>query len=190
MNPNHPEIIVIESFDEEVVIESDAEEKPPPGGYSSYPSILRIIINRRPRVLARSRYFQGGIFTPSKKELKECKEIIKNQLQSLETWNSICPIVGTVKVTMVFKLPRPLNDFVGNKRENGLKSTLPPWGLVPKKNGDIDNFAKLYLDAMNGIIYKDDSQVYGLFLTKTPDNVGTGQVEISVEICRHGTLSV
>ena len=85
MNAHHPEIIVIESSDEEIVIESDDEEKPPPGGYSSSPSILRIIINRRPRVLARSRYFQGGIFTPSKKELKECKEIIKNQLQSLDS---------------------------------------------------------------------------------------------------------
>ena len=84
---------------------------------------------------------------------------------------------------MDFKLPRPLSDFVGNKRANGLKSTLRPWCQVPKKHGDIDNYAKLYMDAMNGIIYKDYSQVYSLSLTKSADNVGTGRVEITVAYC-------
>lgn len=37
----------------------------------------------------------------------------------------------------------------------------------PMKKPDIDNVAKAFLDAMNGIVYKDDVQVIRLHVTKT-----------------------
>lgn len=36
----------------------------------------------------------------------------------------------------------------------------------PTKKPDIDNIAKAFLDAMNGIVYKDDVQVIRLLVTK------------------------
>lgn len=37
----------------------------------------------------------------------------------------------------------------------------------PTKKPDLDNVAKAFLDAMNGIVYKDDVQVIRLHVTKT-----------------------
>ena len=181
---NADNAIVIESDDDEVNTHTTSKGLAVSSSHTSHS--LKIEIKRPPRVLARSRYFRGGIANPCKKEILICREIIKRQLQCHDTWNSICPVLTTVSVTMDFKLPRPLTDFVGNKRENGLKSTLAPWLQVPKKSGGIDNYAKLYLDAMIGIIYHDDSQVYILSLVKSPDNAGNGCVVITVEICHHG----
>jgi Holliday junction resolvase RusA-like endonuclease len=39
-------------------------------------------------------------------------------------------------------------------------------GLEWPKKPDLDNVAKVYLDAMNGIVYKDDVQVVKLRVTK------------------------
>lgn len=36
----------------------------------------------------------------------------------------------------------------------------------PTKKPDIDNIAKAFLDAMNGVVYKDDTQVICLHVTK------------------------
>jgi Holliday junction resolvase RusA-like endonuclease len=36
----------------------------------------------------------------------------------------------------------------------------------PCKKPDIDNIAKTYLDAMNGVIFKDDTQVIDLHVKK------------------------
>lgn len=38
--------------------------------------------------------------------------------------------------------------------------------LLPEKKPDCDNIAKAVLDALNGIAYKDDSQVTALIVTK------------------------
>ena len=38
--------------------------------------------------------------------------------------------------------------------------------LVPAKKPDIDNFSKLILDCLTGILYQDDAQVVDLFCSK------------------------
>lgn len=40
--------------------------------------------------------------------------------------------------------------------------------LGPKYRADVDNLAKLILDALNGVIYADDSQVISLEVAKRP----------------------
>lgn len=49
----------------------------------------------------------------------------------------------------------------------------------PCKKPDIDNIIKAYLDAMNGIVYKDDTQVVSLHATKVYGTVG--MVEVMVQ---------
>ncbi|MDK7716052.1 RusA family crossover junction endodeoxyribonuclease [Aerococcus urinae] len=40
------------------------------------------------------------------------------------------------------------------------------WLLLPTKRPDLDNYAKSILDASNGVLFKDDSQVVKLSVTK------------------------
>ena len=52
----------------------------------------------------------------------------------------------------------------------------------PVKKPDIDNVAKCFLDAMNGIVYKDDSQVVSLHVTKEYGTVGMVEVLVREEL--------
>lgn len=51
----------------------------------------------------------------------------------------------------------------------------------PKKP-DLDNSAKAYLDAMNGIVYKDDVQVVSLHVTKRYDTIASVHVCVREEL--------
>jgi len=52
----------------------------------------------------------------------------------------------------------------------------------PTKKPDIDNVAKCFLDAMNGIVYVDDSQVVSLHVTKEYGTVGMVEVMVREEL--------
>lgn len=63
------------------------------------------------------------------------------------------PLLSPVSVSMYFRLPVPTST--PKKRVASLLG-----GLVrPTKKPDLDNLDKAVLDALNGIVYKDDSQV-------------------------------
>lgn len=65
------------------------------------------------------------------------------------------PIEGPVRLRATFLLPRPkLPKKAGEQR------------FPHTKRGDIDNFAKALMDALNGLLWKDDSQVYELCAAK------------------------
>jgi Holliday junction resolvase RusA-like endonuclease len=55
-------------------------------------------------------------------------------------------------------------------------------GLEFPKKPDLDNVAKLYLDAMNGIVYKDDVQVIKLRVSKRYDTVASVHVLVREEL--------
>jgi Holliday junction resolvase RusA-like endonuclease len=55
-------------------------------------------------------------------------------------------------------------------------------GLEFPKKPDLDNVAKLYLDAMNGIVYKDDVQVVKLRVSKRYDTVASVHVLVREEL--------
>lgn len=50
--------------------------------------------------------------------------------------------------------------------------------ILPTKKPDIDNIAKVVLDALNGIAYKDDTQVVNLNVIKRYSNEAYVQVKI------------
>jgi len=39
-------------------------------------------------------------------------------------------------------------------------------GELPAKRPDLDNIVKLYMDAMNGLVFEDDSQIVSLYADK------------------------
>ena len=58
--------------------------------------------------------------------------------------------------------------------------------LVPLDCGDVDNHAKMILDAMNGVIYHDDRQVVSLVVQKSfcsPDDNPRSEIEFLLDIC-------
>ena len=52
----------------------------------------------------------------------------------------------------------------------------------PIKKPDIDNVAKCFLDAMNEIVYKDDTQVLTLHITKVYGTVGMVEVMVKEDL--------
>ena len=65
-----------------------------------------------------------------------------------------------VRVFLYVRLPVP-QSYSKKRREACLSGTEKPC-----KKPDIDNIAKTYLDAMNGVIFVDDTQVVDLHIKK------------------------
>ena len=70
------------------------------------------------------------------------------------------PLKTPVSVFLYVRLPIP-QSYPKKRREACLSGAEKPC-----KKPDIDNIAKTYLDAMNGVIFKDDTQVIDLHVKK------------------------
>lgn len=67
------------------------------------------------------------------------------------------PLLGAVRLSTTFLIERPRNHYRITKRFGTmLRADAPMWHIV-KPDGD--NFAKALMDAITGIIWRDDSQV-------------------------------
>jgi Holliday junction resolvase RusA-like endonuclease len=72
-------------------------------------------------------------------------------------------------MSLIFRMKRPLSHFVARNRGMGqLKPTAPT--EMSAIRSDIDNLAKFILDCLNGVIYKDDHQIFHLVSTKLLDS--------------------
>ncbi len=65
-------------------------------------------------------------------------------------------VEGPVKVQMLFAMPRPKAHFGTGKNVSKLKASAP---LLHIKKPDIDNLQKFAFDCLNGMAWRDDSQV-------------------------------
>ena len=88
-----------------------------------------------------------------------------------------------VVVHIIFYLPRPQEDFVGRRRQPGnLKPSALTKTIIPV-GADIDNLTKLVLDALTGVVFRDDRQVVKLVAYKVRDSYmscnGSTVVEVS-----------
>ncbi len=101
----------------------------------------------------------GHAFTP--KKTKDAEKELRFFLRALKPPK----YKGAVSLTLKFHLIRPASS----KR------------IQPVVRSDIDNYAKLCLDAFNGILYDDDCQVIVLHAEKRYDSV-EGITIISHEI--------
>jgi len=75
-----------------------------------------------------------------------------------------------VQLHVEFHRQLPLNQFVAEDRSRGLRSAhlygTQPWDT---KRPDVDNLAKLVMDALSGVLYPDDQQIVQILMTKTCD---------------------
>lgn len=94
------------------------------------------------------------VYDPQKGEKDRYRWQIKSQFRNN-------PLLTPVSLHIKFFLPIPKATSQIRKKE-----------MIAdihhhQKKPDIDNLAKFVLDCMNGIVFKDDSQIYKLFLEKS-----------------------
>lgn len=112
------------------------------------------------------RHVGHGIMIESSKNLPAWRQSVA--AHSRNAMSGRQPLTGAVKISLVFKLPRP----------KSLPKSSHPWAI---KRPDIDKLSRAVLDGITGTIVKDDSQIVVLHSRKyiSDDDPSTG-VHISV----------
>jgi Holliday junction resolvase RusA-like endonuclease len=105
-----------------------------------------------PRGKGRPRFIRntGVTYTPPETRAYEKKIMDCYRVQCRGAYWSEDKFVS-VNVTAVYPIPKSATKATRAAIEQG--------NILPKKKPDIDNVLKIVLDSMNGIAYKDDSQV-------------------------------
>lgn len=122
-----------------------------------------------PQGKARPRHSQGHTYTP--KETREYEERVRNSYKSKCKSFYGKGTELTVTITAYFSIAKSTS-----------KKSLPAMlaGTVrPTKRPDLDNIAKIILDALNGTAYHDDSQVVVLNISKRYADIPCVSVVIS-----------
>jgi Holliday junction resolvase RusA-like endonuclease len=113
-----------------------------------------------PKGKGRPRFTRAGKFTRvyTDKQTLDYEALIK--FYAAEAMGSTDPLETPVRVFLYIRHAVP--QSYSKKRTEACLSGLEQ----PCKKPDIDNIAKTYLDAMNGVIFKDDTQVVDLHVKK------------------------
>ena len=119
--------------------------------------MIKFEILGQPVAKQRPRVTRSGIaYTPSKTVNYEA--VVKLTYQSLYSHRE--PISGHIEATITAVFPVPKS--YSKKKTEGLLNGRYNYDKKP----DCDNLAKIILDSLNGIAYKDDSQVTLLHIAK------------------------
>lgn len=103
---------------------------------------------------ARPRVTKWGVYNTEKTVLYE--NLVKLSYQQQSRWYSENAL--EVVINAFYSIPKSVSK---KNRELMLRGNLRPC-----KKPDIDNVVKIILDALNGIAYKDDTQVVDLYVRK------------------------
>ena len=123
-------------------------------------SDFSMVIIGKPMGKERPRFARMGNFvktyTPGKTKLRESEiqVLARQEMKGKEIFT------GALEVSMNvgFPIPKSWSKKKTKEATDGI--------LKPITKPDLDNIAKLVLDALNGIVYKDDSQVVELSISK------------------------
>lgn len=100
----------------------------------------------------RARRFKDRVIIYDPKTAKPWREAVSSTVaRAVDT-----PRSGPLELVMTFQLPRPKSHYGTGKNKDLVKKSAPQFH---SQKSDIDNIIKSTLDAMNGVLYKDDAQV-------------------------------
>ena len=124
--------------------------------------MMQIIFNVTgdPKGKGRPRFSRFGKFTKVYTDQQTLDYETAIGFSAAQAMGSSDPLETPVAVFLYVKLPIP--QSYSKKRSEACLSG----SEHPTKKPDIDNVAKAFLDAMNGIVYKDDTQVIQLHVNK------------------------
>ena len=119
---------------------------------------LSLTIPGKPIAKARPRFARRGrsVITFNCQETEEGRFMFSIMAQLPEGWQ---PIQGPVRLEALFMMPIPCSS---NKK----RIDMALGNIRHTKKPDVDNCAKFLKDCCNGILWRDDSQVYSLYATK------------------------
>lgn len=131
--------------------------------------MIKFVVFGKPVAKARPRMTrQGFAYTPQKTINYE--NLVRYTFQS--EFPSHEPFLGLIEanITCIFDIPKSYSK----KKTKELLETHNNYNHKP----DLDNIAKIILDSLNGIAYKDDSQVTILHINKEYGNQSKVIVEL------------
>lgn len=137
-----------------IVVPPDVKGAPEMG------TILKFTVRGEPQGKGRPRVVRNGLvtrtYTPEKTAVYE--NLIRLEYQ--QKYGDVCIVDKClqVSITAYFAVPKSAGK---RKRVQMLSGT-----LLPGKKPDCDNIAKCVCDALNGIAYRDDSQIVDLRVIK------------------------
>lgn len=124
----------------------------------------------RPKFARRGNFV--STYTP--KKTTDYEEIIKKAAKN--AMGSSEPLETPVSCYFYISLPVPAS-YSKKRREACLTNS-----ERPTKKPDIDNIVKCFLDALNGVIYQDDTQVVSIHATKVYGSIGMVDVLVREEL--------
>lgn len=80
-----------------------------------------------------------------------------------EAMGDEAPNIGPLRVHGTFHFPRPLYHYGTGRNAGVLKESAPSW--VPVRP-DLDKLSRALLDALTGVVWRDDAQVVALNVAK------------------------
>lgn len=113
-----------------------------------------------PKGKGRPRFSRVGSFTKVYTDKQTLGYEAKITYFAKQAIGSTEPLKTAVSVYLYVRLPIP-QSYPKKRRDACLNGS-----ELPCKKPDIDNIAKTYLDAMNGVIFVDDTQVIDLHVKK------------------------
>lgn len=113
-----------------------------------------------PKGKGRPRFANRGKFTKVYTDAKTLDYENTIKIFAGKAMGSSPPLDTPISVYLYIRLPIP-KSYSKKRREACFSGS-----ERPTKKPDIDNIAKAFLDAMNGVIYFDDTQVVDMHMTK------------------------
>ncbi|EJT6502755.1 RusA family crossover junction endodeoxyribonuclease [Clostridium perfringens] len=113
-----------------------------------------VVVTGKIRGKARPRVCRGHAFTP--KDTVQYEKLVRDCYKQQDGRY----LEGPIKALIIayYKIPKSYSK----KRIQAIRDGLEK----PTKKPDADNIGKIILDSLNGIAYKDDSQIIELIITK------------------------
>jgi Holliday junction resolvase RusA-like endonuclease len=138
--------------------------------------LLTYMVEGNPVGKGRPKFARRGNFvstyTPAK--TRDYEDLIKDAAKQAMGSNELLETPVTVAIYITVPIPA---SYSKRRTEACLSGS-----ERPIKKPDIDNVAKCFLDAMNEIVYKDDTQVLTLHITKVYGKHGMVEVMVREDL--------
>ena len=118
--------------------------------------MIQFLVDIRPKPQQRHRSNGRFQYDPSSKDKQDFLFLVKQYAPKQ-------PIVDIVEMDITFCYKRPASHFRSKNKQKTLKDNVP---FFKSSKADLDNLIKFVCDALNGVFYKDDSQVVSIHARK------------------------
>ena len=118
--------------------------------------MINFLIRTRPKPQQRHRSNGRFQYDPSSKDKV-------NFLLQARPFAPAKPITKDIELNITFCYKRPKNHYRSKNKQLILKDDAP---FYKSSKADLDNLVKFVADSLNGIFYKDDSQIVSIYASK------------------------